>query len=148
MVERLPTLPVCVAVCPRGNDLAVVAVCAAADSNGLFWRITQHSGAELLPQVSSHMLVSVHLFLEMLHYAVWIVALPLIGRKREILGPENGAFSAACQRFSAVDGGFTGAGACRSCFPLVEFFDRLLRPRATFTSQSLSLTCWLKHRSC
>ena len=49
------------------------------DSNGLFWRITQHSGAEMLPQVSSHMLVSVHLFLEMLHYAVWIVALPLIG---------------------------------------------------------------------
>jgi hypothetical protein len=49
------------------------------DSNGLFWRITQHSGAELLPQVSSHMLVSVHLFLEMLHYAVWIVALPLLG---------------------------------------------------------------------
>ena len=49
------------------------------DSNGLFWRITQHSGAEMLPQVSSHMLVSVHVFLEMLHYAVWIVALPLIG---------------------------------------------------------------------
>ena len=50
-----------------------------ADDNGLFWRITQHSGAELLPQVSSHMLVSVHLFLEMLHYGVWIVALPLLG---------------------------------------------------------------------
>jgi len=49
------------------------------DDNGLFWRITQHSGAEVLPQVSSHMLVSVHLFLEMLHYAVWILALPLIG---------------------------------------------------------------------
>jgi hypothetical protein len=49
------------------------------DSNGLFWRITQHSGAEMVPQVSSHMLVSVHLFLEMLHYAVWIIALPLIG---------------------------------------------------------------------
>ena len=49
------------------------------DDNGLFWRITQHSGAEVLPQVSSHMLVSVHLFLEILHYAVWIVALPLIG---------------------------------------------------------------------
>jgi len=51
---------------------------ALADDNGLFWRITQHSGAQLLPQVSSHMLVSVHLFLEMLHYGVWIVALPLI----------------------------------------------------------------------
>jgi len=50
------------------------------DDNGLFWRITQHSGAEVLPQVSSHMLVSVHMFLEMLHYGVWILALPLIGR--------------------------------------------------------------------
>jgi hypothetical protein len=53
-----------------------------ADSNGLFWRITQHSGAELLPQVSSHMLVSVHLFLEMLHYGVWILALPLLASTR------------------------------------------------------------------
>src|SRR5689334_1004499 len=52
---------------------------ALADDNGLFWRITQHSGAQLLPQVSSHMLVSVHLYLEMLHYAVWILALPLLG---------------------------------------------------------------------
>jgi len=52
-----------------------------ADDNGLFWRITQHSGAEILPQISSHLLVSVHLFLEMLHYAVWIVALPLIGSR-------------------------------------------------------------------
>lgn len=50
-----------------------------ADDNGLFWRITQHAGAELLPNVSSHLLVSTHLFLEMLHYGVWIVALPLIG---------------------------------------------------------------------
>jgi hypothetical protein len=51
-----------------------------AEDNGLFWRIAQHSGAELLPRVSSHLLVSVHLFLEMLHYGVWIVALPLLGR--------------------------------------------------------------------
>jgi len=50
-----------------------------SDDNGLFWRITQHSGAQLLPQVSSHLLVSVHLFLEMLHYGVWILALPLLG---------------------------------------------------------------------
>jgi len=50
-----------------------------ADDNGLFWRITQHAGAELLPNVSSHMLVSMHVFLEMLHYGVWIFALPLIG---------------------------------------------------------------------
>jgi hypothetical protein len=50
-----------------------------ADNNGLFWRITQHAGADLLPNVSSHVLVSLHVFLEMLHYGVWIVALPLIG---------------------------------------------------------------------
>jgi hypothetical protein len=50
-----------------------------ADDNGLFWRITQHAGAELLPNVSSHLLVSTHVFLELLHYGVWIVALPLIG---------------------------------------------------------------------
>lgn len=50
-----------------------------ADDNGLFWRITQHAGAELLPNVSSHMLVSTHVFLEMLHYGIWILALPLIG---------------------------------------------------------------------
>ncbi len=49
------------------------------DDNGLFWRITQHAGADLLPNVSSHMLVSLHVFLEMLHYGVWIIALPLIG---------------------------------------------------------------------
>ncbi len=51
---------------------------ALPDDNGLFWRITQHAGAELLPGVSSHLLVSVHVFLEMLHYGVWLVALPLI----------------------------------------------------------------------
>jgi len=50
-----------------------------ADDNGLFWRITQHAGGELLPNVSSHLLVSMHVFLEMLHYGVWIIALPLIG---------------------------------------------------------------------
>jgi hypothetical protein len=51
------------------------------DDNGLAWRITRHSGAELLPNVSSHLLVSLHVFLEMLHYGVWLVALPLIGAR-------------------------------------------------------------------
>jgi len=51
---------------------------ALADDNGLFWRITQHAGAQLLPNVPSHVLVAVHVFLEMLHYGVWLVALPLI----------------------------------------------------------------------
>jgi len=49
-----------------------------SDDNGLFWRITQHAGAELVPQISSHALVTTHVFLEMLHYGVWLIALPLI----------------------------------------------------------------------
>ena len=51
---------------------------ALPDDNGLFWRITQHAGAQLLPNISSHALVTTHVFLEMLHYCVWLVALPLI----------------------------------------------------------------------
>lgn len=62
---------------------------ALPDDNGLFWRITQHAGAQLLPNVSSHLLVAVHLFLEMLHYGVWLIALPLIApvAKRSADGP-------------------------------------------------------------
>lgn len=54
------------------------------DDNGLAWRITQHAGAELLPHVSSRLLVSTHVFLETLHYGVWLVALPLIGARGKI----------------------------------------------------------------
>ena len=58
-----------------------------SENNGLFWRITQHSGAELLPNVSSHLLVSVHLFLEILHYGVWVVALTLISKPGKTTKP-------------------------------------------------------------
>ncbi len=51
---------------------------ALPDDNGLFWRITQHAGAQLLPNISSHVLVATHVFLEMLHYGVWLIALPFI----------------------------------------------------------------------
>jgi hypothetical protein len=67
-----------VAVLLAGIVLRLMQTPALPDDNGLFWRITQHSGAQLLPGVSSHLLVSVHLFLEMLHYGVWLIALPLI----------------------------------------------------------------------
>jgi hypothetical protein len=58
---------------------------ALADSNGLFWRITQHAGANLLPGISSRALVAVHVFLELLHYGVWLVALPLIAPRAKQL---------------------------------------------------------------
>jgi hypothetical protein len=77
----------CLAVLP----LFVLAICwtlasapVLANDNGLAWRITQHAGAEILPNVSSHLLVSLHVFLEMLHYGVWLIALPLIGARSKI----------------------------------------------------------------
>ncbi|HEX8707598.1 MAG TPA: hypothetical protein VF723_05000 [Pyrinomonadaceae bacterium] len=52
----------------------------AADG-ALATRITAHAGAGLLPGVSSHLLVSTHVFLEMTHYGVWLLALPILGMR-------------------------------------------------------------------
>jgi hypothetical protein len=41
--------------------------------------ITNHAGAGLVAAVSSHVLVATHTFLEMVHYSVWVIAIPLIG---------------------------------------------------------------------
>jgi hypothetical protein len=41
--------------------------------------IAGHAGANVLMGVSSHFLVALHTFLEMVHYGVWVVAIPLIG---------------------------------------------------------------------
>lgn len=79
--EWLPVYHRCLILLPLllvGVVWAQASATELANDNGLFWRITQHAGAELLPNVPSRILVSVHLFLEMLHYGVWIIALPLI----------------------------------------------------------------------
>jgi hypothetical protein len=47
-----------------------------SDTN-LFWRIAQHAGAGLVGGVSTHFLVASHVFLETVHYAVWILLIPL-----------------------------------------------------------------------
>ncbi|HEX5102580.1 MAG TPA: hypothetical protein VFV87_02135 [Pirellulaceae bacterium] len=41
-------------------------------------QITSHAGGGILNGISTHLLVATHVFLEMLHYGVWIVAIPLI----------------------------------------------------------------------
>lgn len=41
-------------------------------------QITRHAGASVLPSMSSHMLVAMHTFLEMVHYGVWLIAIPLV----------------------------------------------------------------------
>ena len=41
--------------------------------------LTQHVGASLLPGISPYFLVATHTFLELVHYGVWVVLIPLIG---------------------------------------------------------------------
>ncbi|HMO26945.1 MAG TPA: hypothetical protein PKB10_11810, partial [Tepidisphaeraceae bacterium] len=43
----------------------------------LSMRITANAGAEWLTAISSHALVASHTFLELLHYGVWGVLIPL-----------------------------------------------------------------------
>lgn len=52
-----------------------------AGQDMLSMRITRHAGAGALEGVSPHLLVATHTFLEMLHYGVWIVAIPLVGMR-------------------------------------------------------------------
>src|SRR5207302_1204748 len=52
---------------------------ALPDADELAQAVTRHAGADVLQGVSSHLLVATHTFLEMMHYAVWIVAVPLVG---------------------------------------------------------------------
>ncbi|MDX1944193.1 MAG: hypothetical protein SFU86_02200 [Pirellulaceae bacterium] len=47
-------------------------------SRQLTGRIAQHAGEGIVSGVSSHFLIAAHTFLEMLHYGVWIVAIPLV----------------------------------------------------------------------
>lgn len=47
-------------------------------SDVLTAQITWHAGAGILHGVSTHLLVSAHTFLEMLHYGVWCLAIPLV----------------------------------------------------------------------
>lgn len=74
--------------------LAIVPVCLAvlwwrlADAppltggnDMLTMRITQHAGAGVMQNLSPHLLVATHTFLEMLHYGVWVVAIPLLAMK-------------------------------------------------------------------
>ncbi|MEO8572735.1 MAG: hypothetical protein ABI481_02110 [Pyrinomonadaceae bacterium] len=51
------------------------------DETRLFWRIAQHSGSEILPGISSHLLVATHVFLESIHYFAWILLVPLVDRR-------------------------------------------------------------------
>ena len=52
-----------------------------SEETNLFWRIGQHAGSEILPSVSSHLLVATHVFLESIHYFVWLLLIPLVDKR-------------------------------------------------------------------
>jgi hypothetical protein len=56
------------------HDAAPLSTLAPVDS-----AIVHHAGFGVFGGISSHFLVAAHTFLEMVHYGVWIVAIPLIG---------------------------------------------------------------------
>ena len=46
-------------------------------SEDLAWQATRIAGAGILNNISSHLLVSSHSFLEALHYGAWVLAIPI-----------------------------------------------------------------------
>lgn len=70
-------LPVCLGVL-WWNYAAVTTLPEISALPNLSQQIAGHSGATILPFLSPHFLVATHTFLEMLHYGVWIVAIPLM----------------------------------------------------------------------
>lgn len=56
-----------------------------AGDDGLTLRIAEHAGADVLPRLSSRLLVATHTFLETVHYAVWLVAIPAVGFRAGML---------------------------------------------------------------
>ncbi|MDX6271222.1 MAG: hypothetical protein QOD28_2445 [Acidobacteriota bacterium] len=78
----LAALPLCVGLLWWQLSDAPALVAATGGGDALALRITRHAGSEILQGVSSHLLVSTHVFLETIHYGVWLLALPLVGVRR------------------------------------------------------------------
>lgn len=79
--EWLKTYHFCLATIPFFVLILYFAFASApnlSNETNLFWRITQHAGSEILPNISSHFLVAAHVFLETIHYSVWILLIPLV----------------------------------------------------------------------
>jgi hypothetical protein len=81
--EYRRTYRTCLLVVP----LCVVGLCwrlaRAPDLPGddvLTMQIRQHAGGDILQGVSTHLLVALHTFLEVVHYGVWLIAVPWVAR--------------------------------------------------------------------
>ena len=86
--QRSPFQPIyraCLLLTPLCLGLLWWNLAGAPDLPGhdvLTRRITYHAGGGTFSGVSTHCLVATHTFLEMLHYGVWIIAIPLLSVRR------------------------------------------------------------------
>lgn len=78
------TWRLCLPLIPIGLTILWIRLGTAPDlasDDVLTRQISLHVGAGIVRHASTHFLVSAHTFLEMLHYGVWIVAIPLVSLK-------------------------------------------------------------------
>jgi hypothetical protein len=61
-----------------GTDMMSMRLENSPTMRSLTMRIADHAGDGIVKGVSTHLLVSTHTFLEMLHYGVWVVVIPLV----------------------------------------------------------------------
>jgi hypothetical protein len=69
-----------VPVCVAGLCWRLAGAPNLPGDDALTERITHHAGADILAGVSTHLLVALHTFLEVLHYGVWLILIPLVAR--------------------------------------------------------------------
>ena len=82
--EWLKTYHFCLATIPVFLILLCLALSNQTnlpENTPLFSRISQHAGNRILPNVSTHLLVAAHVFLETIHYAAWILLIPLVDKR-------------------------------------------------------------------
>lgn len=92
---------------------------------GLLWRspnlpgddllsqaITLHAGQSVFQYTSTHMLVAVHTFLEMLHYGVWVVAIPILAIGRWPWQLEQVPLAKRSSTWRTIVLGVIALGAC------------------------------------
>jgi hypothetical protein len=79
--------------------------------DALTLRIAQHAGAHILRGVSSHLLVATHVFLEMIHYGIWLVAVPWLSLKERPWELRTVPLARRSRRWQAAVAGVLGLGA-------------------------------------
>ena len=82
--EWLAAYHICLATIPSfviGLWIAFAKTPNLSEETYLFTVITNHAGSNILTGISSHFLVATHVFLETIHYSVWIILIPLVDRK-------------------------------------------------------------------